>query len=101
VVPSTLDCDAVPYTPSGLKTLGIMPPPSPPTLHRWRLKGRFGIRLQTFLRGGRRYTTAEAVELFFEQITAAADGDRPPCRTVRQREREIAAADSRLEADGL
>ncbi|TWU13880.1 hypothetical protein CA54_27210 [Symmachiella macrocystis] len=63
------------------------------TIHRWRMKGVRGVRLETFLRGGIRYTTDEAIERFFAATTAAADGDTPPVRTLRRREREITAAE--------
>jgi hypothetical protein len=62
------------------------------TLHRWRLRGVRGIRLETALLGGRRFTSVEALERFSAAITAAADGEPPPTRTPRQRERAIAAA---------
>lgn len=98
---STIDPNAIPYTPAGMKQLGLNPPPSPATLHRWRLRGRYGVRLETFLRGGRRFTTRDAVELFFERIAAIADGDKPPVRTRRQRERDIAQASKRLDEAGM
>ena len=63
------------------------------TVHRWRLKGVRDVRLETFLRGGIRYTTHEAVARFFAAITAAADGNTPPVRTPRQRERDIEQAE--------
>jgi hypothetical protein len=44
------------------------------TLHRWRAKGVRGVRLATFLRGGRRYTTQEELARFFVATTEAADG---------------------------
>lgn len=34
------------------------------TLHRWRLKGVRGTRLETILIGGQRYTSTEAIERF-------------------------------------
>lgn len=71
------------------------------TIHRWRMKGCRGVRLETFLRGGVRHTTREAIERFFAATTAAADGDTPPVRTPRQREREIAQAERELERDGI
>ena len=43
------------------------------TVHRWRMKGVRGVRLETFLRGGIRYTTDEAIERFSAATTAAAD----------------------------
>ena len=72
------------------------------TIHRWRMKGCRGVRLETFLRGGVRHTTREAIERFFAATTAAADGDATtPVRTSRQREREIAAAEEELAAAGI
>ena len=63
------------------------------TIHRWRLKGCRGVRLETFLRGGIRHTTLEAIERFFAATTAVADGDSPTSLTSRQREREISRAE--------
>jgi len=71
------------------------------TVHRWRMKGCRGVRLETFLRGGVRHTTRAAIERFFAATTAAADGDTPPVRTPRQREREIAAAERGCEQAGI
>lgn len=71
------------------------------TIHRWRMKGVRGVRLETFLRGGIRYTTDEAIERFFAATTAAADGDATPVRTSRQRERDISQAEAELEAAGI
>jgi hypothetical protein len=34
------------------------------TIHRWRLRGVRGKRLETLLRGGRRYTSLEAIQRF-------------------------------------
>lgn len=56
------------------------------TLHRWHLRGCRGVRLETVLIGGRRYTSKEALQRFFARVTAAADGqvvraEMPP--TVR------------------
>lgn len=71
------------------------------TIHRWRLKGVRGVRLETILRGGIRCTTDEAIERFFAASTAAADGDTPPARTSRQREREISTAEREATEAGI
>ena len=47
------------------------------TLHRWRLRGVRGRRLETFLTGGRRFTTIEAIARFLhpgdsESVNATA-----------------------------
>jgi hypothetical protein len=71
------------------------------TMHRWRLKGVRGVRLETFLRGGIRYTTDEAIERFFAATTAAADSDAPASLTSRQREREISRAEREATEAGI
>ena len=62
------------------------------TLHRWRLHGVRGTRLETCRIGGKRFTSREALERFALATTAAADGEPVPCRTPRQRERAIERA---------
>ena len=69
------------------------------TVHRWRIKGCRGVRLESFLRGGVRHTTREAIERFFAATTAAADGDTPPVRTSRQRERSMLRAERDFDAN--
>ncbi len=48
------------------------------TLHRWRLRGVRGRRLETFLSGGRRFTTLEAIERFLRP--APEDQEAKACR---------------------
>jgi len=48
--------------------------PHSATLQRWRLKGLCGVKLETVLVGGRRFTSREALERFFNRVTAARDG---------------------------
>jgi len=69
------------------------------SLHRWRLRGVRGVKLETILIGGRRYTTQEALARFAAATTAAADGLRPTIRTPRQCERAIFEAEKELHAD--
>jgi hypothetical protein len=67
------------------------------TIHRWRLRGVRGVRLETYCLGGLRFTTAPALERFAAACTAAADGiTAQPIRTTRQREAAIAAAEREL-----
>ena len=70
--------------------------PSVCSLHRWRLHGVRGAKLETVLVGGRRFVSREALERFIAATTAAAAGERPPPRTPRQREKAIAAAEREL-----
>ncbi len=44
------------------------------TLHRWRLHGVCGVKLETALIGRRRFTSVEAIQRFSDTVTAAADG---------------------------
>ncbi len=74
-----------------------------PTVWRWRQRGIRGIRLETCLVGGRRYTSRESFNRFVESTTAAADGE-PACtavRTSKQREAAIARAERELDAAGI
>lgn len=54
----------------------------PATVYRWWKKGVRGVRLQTFMQGGHRHCTDEALEQFFAAITAASstpgDDTGPP-----------------------
>lgn len=63
------------------------------TVHRWRLRGVRGIKLETIMRGGIRFTSREALDRFFHATTAAAAGEPHPVRTPKQRSAEIAAAE--------
>ena len=51
---------------------------SPSTLHRWRLRGCRGIKLETLLIGGTRTTSAEALQRFFSATTRVQDGHPSP-----------------------
>jgi Protein of unknown function (DUF1580) len=57
-------------------------PVRPDTLHRWCLLGVRGIRLECVMVGGRRCTSIEALNRFFQAVTAAANGDRQPMAGV-------------------
>ena len=75
--------------------------PNLSTLHRWRLRGVRGVRLETCLIGGRRFTSKEALDRFSAAATAAADGEAPPARTPRQRDAAVRAADNELDKAGI
>lgn len=47
--------------------------PSPACLWRWHAKGVRGIRLETVVVGGRRYTTERSWSKFVQATTAAAE----------------------------
>lgn len=71
--------------------------PAPATLWRWILRGSRGVRLETLMIGGRRFTSRAAVARFIEGVTRAATPAlaATPSTTARQRhaaaEREAAA----------
>lgn len=44
------------------------------TVYRWTNRGIAGIKLETILIGGTRYTSAEALNRFFTQSTLAKQG---------------------------
>jgi hypothetical protein len=47
----------------------------PTTLHRWATRGiRGGVKLSSFVLGGRRFTNQTAIRLFLE---ACSDSDKP------------------------
>ena len=51
--------------------------PSPACMWRWYRKGVNGIRLETVVVGGRRYTTKAAWTEFVRRTTAAANREPP------------------------
>lgn len=73
------------------------------TIHRWCKRGIRGVRLETILRGGIRYTSSEAIDRFFTATTEAAAGKAVtgPVRTLRQRERDKATAHRKLAEAGI
>jgi hypothetical protein len=75
--------------------------PNISTLWRWRLHGVRGIKLETILSGGKRYTSIEALRRFQERVTAAADGEPVRSETPRQRERAIDRAEKRATELGV
>ena len=75
--------------------------PSYSTWWRWWRYGIRGVRLETVVLGGRRYTSAEAVQRFVSAMTAHANGEPTPMRTPRRRQREQARARVVLHQAGI
>lgn len=73
------------------------------TLHRWRLRGVNGVRLETLKVGGRRVTSLEALQRFIAGTTAAADGhDRSATPSEgAARKRHLQQVDAQLDRLGL
>ena len=77
--------------------------PSLPTVYRHFGKGSRGARLETFVAGGRRYTTIEAIRRFVERTTANSPGASvlPHQPTSHQREAEIRKAERESAESGM
>jgi len=69
-------------------------------IYRWAKKGCKGIRLETIQIGGTSCTSTEALQRFFEKLTAARSGEPVPVRTSRQRLRAQESANAELEKAG-
>ena len=70
------------------------------TLHRWRLNGVRGVKLETVLIGGLRYTSLEAITRFI-QAQNADDTPAVPAITPTQRRKQSEAARTELERMGV
>jgi hypothetical protein len=70
------------------------------TVWRWALRGIRGIRLETVVIGGVRYTSREALDRFIRATTAAADGLVSHAPTCSQRDQAIRVAEHEFDAQG-
>lgn len=43
------------------------------TLHRWRLRGVGGAKLETFKIGGKRFTSTEAIQRFIAELNSVGE----------------------------
>ena len=69
------------------------------TLHRWRLHGVRGTKLETILIGGSRFTSAEAIQRF---IAAQNPAESPePAITGKQRQKMAETANRLLAEAGI
>jgi hypothetical protein len=73
--------------------------PHTSTVIRWALRGLRGVRLETILVGGRRYTSVEAIERFLERLNEPSIAPVPS--VSRSRQEDIARANRQLDADGI
>lgn len=69
-------------------------------IYRWAQRGCKGIRLETIQIGGTSCTSSEALQRFFDRLTAARCGEPVPTRTSRQRQRAHDSANAELERAG-
>ncbi|MFZ1936430.1 MAG: DUF1580 domain-containing protein [Thermoguttaceae bacterium] len=77
--------------------------PNVATLYRWAQVGCRGVRLETLCVGATRCTSLEALQRFFNALTAQAEHRpvSPPPRQTRQRRQQIEAAERRLAEAGI
>lgn len=74
------------------------------SLHRWRLRGISGVRLETTCVGGRRMTSVGAVRRFCDAIAVAKDGQasvQSHPETNRQAEARASRTDAGLSKHGV
>ena len=72
------------------------------TAYRWTNEGVRGVRLDFIMVGGTRCSSRQALQRFFDALTALEQG-RPAVHTFGRpsREKAIQAAEKRLEAAGI
>ena len=79
--------------------------PNVATMYRWISSGVKGIRLEYIVIGGTRCTSREALQRFFDALTAQAESGRAPVPTPPrmsvQRRKQIEAAEKRLQVAGI
>jgi hypothetical protein len=66
--------------------------PAVNTLHRWRLKGVRGVKLETVLIGALRYTSREACRRFIAAQNAGDPGNKPDPAAASRRAKEAGRA---------
>lgn len=72
------------------------------TIHRWRLRGCKGVKLQTAFAGGHCRTTETWVREFFAAVTAAANGTKATeSKESPKRSAAYAKAEKELAAAGI
>ncbi|WP_422927034.1 DUF1580 domain-containing protein [Singulisphaera sp. PoT] len=77
------------------------------TIYRWSTSGCRGVVLETIQIGGSRWSSREALQRFFEELTAARTRAKSPGaqaqqgRSTSQRLKALAVADRELDAMGV
>ena len=91
-------CDILPRRRRGRK-------PAFSTVWRWALHGIHGVRLETLKCGGTLCTSKEAVQRFFEQLSALDETPQPeqnpPLPTPARRQRELERVERELAKRGI
>jgi hypothetical protein len=71
------------------------------TVYRWSTHGCRGVVLETIQIGGTRCTSREALQRFFDRLTAQAAGTPAPAPTPRVDRRAVAQAERVLDQAGI
>ncbi len=71
--------------------------PHTSTLLRWALRGVKGIKLETVIVGGRRFTSLEAIQRFIERLSKSEAGENSP----QQRGRRNSRVEQELDEAGI
>ena len=69
-------------------------------VYRWAQRGCRGVKLEVLQCGGTKVTSLEAIQRFFERLTAASSNEPTPARTSKQRQRATESANSELAKAG-
>jgi hypothetical protein len=69
-------------------------------IYRWAQHGLRGVRLEVLQCGGTKVTSLEALQRFFERLSAVTAGETPAARSSAQRQRAADQADKDLAAQG-
>jgi hypothetical protein len=73
--------------------------PNIATIYRWMMNGVRGIRLESIVVGATRCTSVEAMQRFFDALTAAADAEHSAAVTppiAKSRRQAVERAERRL-----
>jgi uncharacterized protein DUF1580 len=69
-------------------------------IYRWAQRGLRGVRLEVLQCGGTKVTSLEALQRFFERLSAVTAGETPAARSSTQRQRAADHAGKELESQG-
>jgi Protein of unknown function (DUF1580) len=83
------------------KLLDPAPRPSTTTWWRWSTRGVHGVVLETIMIGGRRYTTAAALQRFIDQLSDRPAASRSLGQSPRMRRLEQARTERELNEAGI
>ncbi len=75
--------------------------PNIATVYRWMTVGCKGVILESLQVGGTRCTSREALQRFFDALTAKAAGQPAPAPTPRVDRRAVAQAERVLDSAGI